>query len=53
MSKSPFYRTGVSKSPLHMAAQDTKSKKVDAVDQGKKDKKNEVDTAMNKVTNKD
>ena len=53
MSKSPFYRTGISKSPLHMVAQDTKSKKVDSVDQGKKDKKNEEDTAMNKVTNKD
>ena len=53
MSKSPFYKCGVSKSdesPLHQTeSQDEKSKKTDPAAAEKKAKSAEINSAMKKV----
>ena len=55
MSKSPFYKCGISKdeseeSPLHQTeSQNEKTKKVDPAAQEKKAKNAEINTAMKKV----
>jgi len=50
MSNSPFYKTGVSKSPLYQtAAQTDNTKKVDLDAVEKKEKKAEVNASMKKT----